>query len=67
MFIDYEGARITSAGVALQTVDPGFIWDMPYTRRTIQARIAMSPLKRYQLSLRRYRNGGVDGQLTTIY
>lgn len=37
----------TSPRVACQTVDPGFIWEMPYTRRAIQAKIAMSPLKRY--------------------
>lgn len=37
----------TSPRVAFQTVDPVFIWEMPYMRRAIQAKIAMSPLRGY--------------------
>lgn len=34
----------TSPRVARQTAEPVFIWEMPYTRRRIQARMAISQL-----------------------
>jgi hypothetical protein len=33
-----------SPRVARQTGEPAFIWEMPYTRRMIQARMAMNQL-----------------------
>lgn len=36
-----------SPKVSRQTDEPDFIWEMPYTRRMIQARMAMSQLQRY--------------------